>query len=55
MDAAYFVGKKEILTWINDLLSLNIARIEDTASGAVAAQVSTNHMYICKEKGVVIK
>jgi RP/EB family microtubule-associated protein len=39
MDAAYFVGKKEILAWINDLLSLNLPRIEDTASGAVACQI----------------
>jgi RP/EB family microtubule-associated protein len=39
MDAAYFVGKKEILSWVNDLLSLSIPKIEDTASGAVACQI----------------
>ena len=35
MDPAYFVGRKEILTWVNDTFSLNYTKIEDTASGAV--------------------
>jgi hypothetical protein len=33
MDPAYFVGRKEILTWVNDTFSLNYTKIEDTASG----------------------
>ena len=36
MDEAYFVGRKAILAWINDTFSLNVAKIEDTASGTVA-------------------
>lgn len=39
MDGAFFVGRKEIVDWINGLLDLNISRIEDTASGAVACQI----------------
>lgn len=33
MDPAYFVGRKEILTWINDTFDLSVGKIEDTASG----------------------
>ncbi|CAK9063956.1 Microtubule-associated protein RP/EB family member 1B (APC-binding protein EB1B) (End-binding protein 1) (AtEB1) (End-binding protein 1B) (AtEB1B) (Protein ATEB1 homolog 2) (ATEB1H2) [Durusdinium trenchii] len=39
MDSAYFVGRKVILDWLNDLLQLRLAKIEETATGAVACQV----------------
>lgn len=39
MDAAYFCSRKEILDFFNNLLSMNLAKIEDTASGAVACQL----------------
>lgn len=29
MDSAYFVGRNEILTWINNCLQLNLSRIEE--------------------------
>lgn len=29
MDSAYFVGRNEILSWINDRLHLNLSRIEE--------------------------
>ncbi|XP_059644734.1 microtubule-associated protein RP/EB family member 1A-like [Cornus florida] len=39
MDSAYFVGRGEILSWINARLQLNLSRIEEAASGAVQCQV----------------
>lgn len=39
MDSAYFVGRNEILTWINKRLQLNLSRVEEAASGAVQCQM----------------
>lgn len=35
MDEGYFVSKTEILKWINDMLQLNLSKIEELGSGAV--------------------
>lgn len=40
MDGAFFVGRKEIIDWINGLLHLSILKIEDTASGAISCQLA---------------
>ncbi|KAG9451262.1 hypothetical protein H6P81_011227 [Aristolochia fimbriata] len=39
MDSAYFVGRNEILTWINATLQLNLSKVEEAASGAVQCQM----------------
>ncbi|XP_010547810.1 PREDICTED: microtubule-associated protein RP/EB family member 1B-like [Tarenaya hassleriana] len=39
MDSAYFVGRNEILSWINNRLQLNLSRVEEAASGAVQCQM----------------
>jgi len=39
MDQAYFVGRKEIVAWLNTTFKMSLQTIEETASGAVACQV----------------
>jgi hypothetical protein len=39
MSGAFFVGKSEILKWINDFFKVNYTKIEDTATGAIHCQI----------------
>lgn len=39
MEGAFFVGRKEIMEFVNGTLELNLAKVEDTASGACACQL----------------
>eukprot|EP00639_Heterosigma_akashiwo_P006128 CAMPEP_0194579256 /NCGR_PEP_ID=MMETSP0292-20121207/13375_1 /TAXON_ID=39354 /ORGANISM="Heterosigma akashiwo, Strain CCMP2393" /LENGTH=161 /DNA_ID=CAMNT_0039432131 /DNA_START=194 /DNA_END=676 /DNA_ORIENTATION=+ len=39
MDQAYFVGRREILEWLNECMNTNLSKIEQTATGAIACQL----------------
>ncbi|XP_074296328.1 microtubule-associated protein RP/EB family member 1C-like [Silene latifolia] len=39
MDSAYFVGRSEILAWINSSLQLNLSKVEEACAGAVHCQL----------------
>ena len=39
MDGAFFVPKSELLSWINNLLYLNVTKVEQMASGAIYCQI----------------
>lgn len=39
MDGTYFVGRKEILDWLNALCGLSLSKVEQTCTGAVACQI----------------
>ena len=39
MDPAFFVGRKEIIAWVNALLGLNLSKVEQCASGAIYCQI----------------
>ncbi|GAB2282652.1 Microtubule-associated protein RP/EB member 1C [Dionaea muscipula] len=39
MDSAYFVGRSEILAWINSTLHLSLSKVEEACSGAVQCQL----------------
>ena len=40
MDSAYFTSRSQLLTWLNNLLSLSLSKIEETCTGAVACQLA---------------
>ncbi|KAI9917162.1 hypothetical protein PsorP6_013111 [Peronosclerospora sorghi] len=39
MDGTYFVGRKEILDWVNSLCGITLTKVEQTCTGAVACQI----------------
>jgi RP/EB family microtubule-associated protein len=39
MEGAYFVGRSELLGWVNDLLQLNYSKVEHCANGAAYCQI----------------
>ncbi len=39
MDGAYFVGRKEILDWVNGVCGLGLTKVEQTCNGAIACQI----------------
>jgi microtubule-associated protein, RP/EB family len=39
MDGAFFVGRGELLSWINDFFCLQLTKVEQCATGAVYCQI----------------
>ncbi len=39
MTGAYFVGRKELLAWVNDLLSVKYNKVEELCSGSAYCQI----------------
>ncbi len=39
MEGAYFVGRKEVIDWVNSTCQLNLTKIEDTANGCAACML----------------
>jgi RP/EB family microtubule-associated protein len=39
MSGCYFVGRAELLEWINDLLGINYNKVEDVSNGAALCQI----------------
>jgi hypothetical protein len=40
MDGAYFVGRNEILTWINTTLQLGLAKVEEVRLSSLSLSLS---------------
>ena len=39
MEGAYFIGRFELLNWLNDLLQLDYSKVEECGSGAAYCQI----------------
>jgi RP/EB family microtubule-associated protein len=39
MEGAFFVGRSELINWVNETLQLNVAKVEQCCTGAIYAQI----------------
>ena len=39
MEGAFFVGRTELLNWVNEILQLNVSKVEQCCTGAIYAQI----------------
>ena len=39
MEGAFFVGRGELIQWVNELLEVNVTKVEQCATGAIYAQI----------------
>lgn len=46
MDAAFQIGRKQLLDWLNGTFSLHLARIEETANGASVAALKVRVAFL---------
>ncbi len=51
MDPAYFVGKVELLTWLNELLKINYTKVEQVCLQQIVAR--TQPLLSCTPVGVL--
>ncbi|CAD7927171.1 unnamed protein product [Amoebophrya sp. A25] len=49
MDAAFFVGRSELLNWVNQLLQTSLTKVEQCANGAIYCQI----LDACHPNGVI--
>jgi hypothetical protein len=54
MEGAFFVGRKEIMDFINSTLELRLNKVEDTASGCVACQLLGTKFYYDLARVVIV-
>ena len=45
--AAFFVGKNELLNWLNELLQLSYTKVEQCANGAAYCQIMDAVYPVC--------
>jgi RP/EB family microtubule-associated protein len=39
MEGAFFIGRSELITWLNDTLQLNVTKVEQCCTGTIYAQI----------------
>lgn len=51
MDGAYFVGRNEILAWINTTLQLSLAKVEEVRISPSLSTSCSNRLFVSRSVG----